>query len=250
MAGKSTSGGRIEGMHQLKPYLHRIITVGRRALPLLLSRRALIAAVAFWVPVIVFVGLADEVGDGDTLHYDQAVLQFINANIATPELDPFVVALSNIGGLLGVATITTGVVLLLLARGYRRWAAYVTAVIGGTAVVNSLLKLLFARDRPSLFDTIVTETSYSFPSGHAMMSAAMAFTAIVLAWHTRYRLPVTIAAVVYFLAVSFTRLYLGVHYPTDLIAGWCIAAAWVVVMYFALRMNRRKTATIKTTAPE
>lgn len=227
-----------------RPYA-AFATLKNRALrmaPILFTRRALLAAASFWVPVVAFVGLAENVLEGDTLRYDRAVLTFINQNLSAEWLTPFMVAFTEVGGVIGVTVITAGAVLLLLARDYRRNAAFVLAVVGGTAAMNVVLKLLFARDRPSLFETVVSETSYSFPSGHAMMSAAMAFTAIVLAWHSRYRPAVIIAAVVYFVTMSFTRLYLGVHYPTDVIAGWCISAAWVAVMYVTLRMRRTSAA--------
>lgn len=228
-------------MPNSRQLLLRIISGVKRVVSLLSRRRVLIVGSLFWLPIIIFVGLANEVGEGDTLAFDRAILQSINAAIYDPALDPYVVALTDVGGTVGAVAMTSGAALLLLARGYRRSAAYAIAVIGGANVMNGLLKALFARDRPSLFETAVFETSYAFPSGHAMLSSAMAFTAIVLAWQTRWRLPVVIAATVYFLTVSFTRLYLGVHYPTDIIGGWCIAAAWSTAMYYALRLHKHPT---------
>lgn len=225
-------------MQKLLPLFRRMVRTAKRALPLLFSRRLLVGAVLFWVPVLIFIKLAEEVQSGDTLTYDRALLNFIYGPMSSPQLDPYIVAVTNLGSPVGVAIMTTVAVLALLGLGYRRAAVFVTAVIGGATVMNSLLKLLFARDRPSLFETIVTETSYSFPSGHAMISSAMAFAAILLAWPTRWRWPVLALATLYFVTVSFTRLYLGVHYPTDIIAGWLISAAWVAVVYYGVRLNR------------
>ena len=229
-------------MEILSPFFKRVTTTARRAMPILLSRRALLIAALFWIPVGAFLGLADEVKEGDTLPFDRGVLEWIHAHIYSQGLNPYVVSLTTIGGVLGTTVIVAGGLVLLLARGYRRSAAFVLAVVGGTELVNSILKAIFIRDRPSLFDRIVLENSFSFPSGHAMMSSALAFTVIVLAWRTRFRWPVTVVAVLYFLGVSFTRLYLGVHYPTDVIAGWCVSAAWVATMYYALQMDRRRVA--------
>lgn len=220
-------------------FLDSVITTGRRALPILLSRRAITIGLLFWIPIITFIGVADNVLEGDTLTFDRAVLHYINNSFSNSKLDPYIVAYTNLGGLISITAIVTGVVLLLLGRGYRRSASFVLTVVGGTAVMNVLLKALFARDRPSLFESIILENSFSFPSGHAMMSSALAFAAILLAWRTKYRWPVTIAAILFFVSISFTRLYLGVHYPTDLLAGWCISGAWVVAAYYMLRMHLR-----------
>jgi membrane-associated phospholipid phosphatase len=227
-------------MSTFSRFLHRVLATGRRAVPILFSRRALAVAILFWLPVGVFIGLADEVGEGDTLPFDRAILELIHIHISSPQLDPYVVALTNLGGVVGATTIIAGAALLLLGRGYRRSAAFVVAGAGGASLMNSILKGVFARDRPSLFERIVLENSYSFPSGHSMTSSALAFTAIVLAWRTRYRLPVLLAATLYFVGIAFTRLYLGVHYPTDVLAGWCISAAWVAAVYWALRVGKRK----------
>ena len=84
--------------------------------------------------------------------------------------------------------------------------------------------------RSDLWERLITETSYSFPSGHAMLSSMLAFAVIAIAWRTRYRLIATIAALLFMVLVSFSRLYLGVHYPTDIVAGWLVSVSWLLVV--------------------
>ena len=102
------------------------------------------------------------------------------------------------------------------------------AAVVGAGLLNLLLKATFQRDRPDLWEHIVTELTYSFPSGHAMASMALGSAMIMAFWRTRYRVVALIGGVFYIISIALTRLYLGVHYPTDIIAGWCAALAWVV----------------------
>src|SRR3990167_6860759 len=97
-------------------------------------------------------------------------------------------------------------------------------------LLNFGLKLLFGRSRPELWTHLVTESSYSFPSGHAMLSSALALALVSIFWGTKYRVTVAIGAALYIAMIGFTRLYLGVHYPSDIIAGWCASFAWVIIV--------------------
>ena len=96
--------------------------------------------------------------------------------------------------------------------------------------LNLLLKEFFARERPDL-GSLLTESSYSFPSAHAMGSMTLAIVLSLLAWHTRWRWPILIAALAFALAVGASRVYLGVHFPSDILAGWAAAVAWAVGVY-------------------
>ena len=97
-----------------------------------------------------------------------------------------------------------------------------------------MLKAIFIRPRPEEWTRIVEETNYSFPSGHAMSSAALAFALIVVTWRTRWRWPVVVVMALYTMMIGLTRLYLGVHYPTDIIGGWFVSAAWVAIVVLML----------------
>ncbi len=174
-----------------------------------------------------FVALADEVHEGDTLAFDKAVLHTINEQ-SSPALDTFFLAVTHLGGTIGVIVITVIALTILLVRRHYRHATIVAAAVAGATIINLVLKALFERSRPDLWEQFVTETSYSFPSGHAMLSSVLAFAAIAVFWRTKWRIAVIIGATLFMMLVGFSRLYLGVHYPTDILAGWFVSGAWVL----------------------
>jgi undecaprenyl-diphosphatase len=188
----------------------------------------LLSFMAVTVLVAGFVHLTDEVIEGGTLHLDQAVLLGIH-QVHSPWLDALVASTTDIGGLIGVVILTLlAVGLLCLARKYRAVVQLLIGV-GGAGLMNVLLKNMFERARPDLWQWLVHESSYSFPSGHAMASSALAMSVVLILWHTRWRWGAVAAAALYTVYVGLTRLYLGVHYPSDIIGAWIISAAWVVL---------------------
>ncbi|QDJ10827.1 Membrane phosphatase, PAP2 family [Roseomonas mucosa] len=132
---------------------------------------------------------------------------------------------------------------LLLER--KRGAALLTAVsiLGGT-VLSLLVKLAFERPRPDVVPHMVEVFTASFPSGHAMLSAVTYLTLGALMTRIqagpRLKLYVMAVAVAVTLLVGASRIYLGVHWPTDVLAGWCLGAAWALSCWLvALRLQRR-----------
>jgi undecaprenyl-diphosphatase len=129
------------------------------------------------------------------------------------------------------------VICLWLAR-RRQQALLMLVAMAGGQVLGSLIKLAVHRPRPEIVPHLAAETSLSFPSGHAMMSAIAYLT---LAMLTTQALPRTARICVLALAVLTTalvgvsRLYLGVHWPSDVLAGWCIGAAWAMLCWLAAR---------------
>lgn len=202
----------------------------------------------FLLAVIGFAELADEVHDGDTLAIDQAILRAINTT-AAPGWDTFYLGITQLGGVVGIISLTLIGLTILLVKRHRKWATILAVSVAGAAIINLVLKFIFERSRPDLWQQLVTETSYSFPSGHAMLSSVFAFAVIAICWHTRYRVVATIVALSFMVLVSFSRLYLGVHYPTDVAAGWIVSALWICIVlvsvnglqYYRARASRRTT---------
>lgn len=191
------------------------------------------------VPIFGFVQLADEVREEETLAYDEAVLLAVNS-LELPWLNATTAAATELGGFIGVVVITVGLALLLLwHRGDRKRAVTLGIGVGGAALLNVLLKAYYQRDRPELWERIITENSYSFPSGHAMASSALAISLILLSWPTKWRRWVIASGLIYMVGIAFTRLYLGVHYPTDIIAGWAVSISWVATVVGVIRYRRR-----------
>lgn len=202
--------------------------VGRTTLRTLIS-----AFILFIIPVIAFAYIADEVVEGDTMQIDNRILLGIYHQ-STPILNEIVLHVTDLGGVLGVAGLTAAGIGIFMYRSQWQACLQITAGVAGAAMLNVLMKLLFERDRPNLWQHLVFENSYSFPSGHSMLSSALAFSLVVVLWHTRWRWAAFSLASIYIVSIGFTRLYLGVHYPTDVIAGWCVSAAWVIVVAVVL----------------
>ncbi len=188
-----------------------------------------IAFAIFLAIVTAFGMLADEVHEGDTLRVDQSILYSINS-FSAPVLDSFFVGITQFGSVAFVAAVTIILALYLLwKKKYLRTFLLAASMIGA-GVLTVTLKLFFERARPELWERLVNESNFSFPSGHAMASSALVLTIVALVWNTRWRFLAMIFGGIYVLAIGLSRLYLGVHYPTDILGGWLVSAAWVIVV--------------------
>ncbi len=193
-------------------------------------QKLLLYFMLYLLPVLLFAELADEVRERETLLFDSAILHWVHTTVSSPVMDRIVVTITDFGYVWWVGGLTIIGLLILLYYKQRRNALILALGVAGSAIINIILKLIFQRDRPQLWERIVVENSASFPSGHAMASASLALCAIVIFWPTRWRYPVLISGIIYMFVIAFTRLYLGVHYPTDIIAGWLMAIAWVLIV--------------------
>lgn len=195
--------------------------------------------VGLLLPLWAFVELADEVHELEHFYFDDPLLLGAKS-MAGPALDRFFVIVSALGYQYGVvpADITIGIVLLVA----RRWreAVFASVSFAGSALLNVATKQFFQRDRPTLWESIAPETTFSFPSGHAMGSMTLAMVVILLAWYTRWRWPVLLLASLFVIAVGASRIYLGVHYPSDILGGWAVGMAWVAGVYLLLFRVRRR----------
>jgi membrane-associated phospholipid phosphatase len=187
----------------------------------------------FWLPVVVFCYLAGEVLEKESLFYDTAILHWIHSR-SSPLLDTFFVFMTNLGSAFVIGPLTIALSALLYCFKRHKDALLLVISVIGASGANMVLKLLFHRDRPEFWPSLVHETSYSFPSGHAMASGALVFAVIAISWQTRWRWPVLIGGLTAMILIGISRLYLGVHYPTDVLAGWCASLAWVVTTAWAI----------------
>jgi membrane-associated phospholipid phosphatase len=209
--------------------------VGTSLLPLAIT------SVLFWVPVTIFAKLAVEVREAEPIALDLQWLNLINSH-ASSFWDTLAVIVTTMGGTPFVVFATLAFALLIWFSHHKRDGLTLLAGVGGVGAINVILKLVFQRARPALWHPLVTEHGYSFPSGHAMGSSALGLCFIVIFWNTRYRYPVAVISSLYIFAVGFSRLYLGVHYPSDVIAGWCISFIWIllvrkIIRAFSTRLN-------------
>jgi undecaprenyl-diphosphatase len=95
-------------------------------------------------------------------------------------------------------------------------------------IINRTAKELMHRVRPQLWQSIAPESSFAFPSGHAMTSITLVAILLSLAWASSWRWLVLISGSLYIIAIAWCRLYLGVHFPSDILAGWMVTLGWTI----------------------
>jgi undecaprenyl-diphosphatase len=212
--------------------------------------RALLVWLAVAAAVWVFVELADEVLEGETRAVDERLLLILR----TPEdrsdpvgpswVEELARDVTGLGsaGVLTIVTLAAAGVLVLQRK--RRLALYVVGAVAGGTLLGMLLKWGFDRPRPDLVAHGQVVYTSSFPSGHSMMSAVAFLTLGVLlaSGQTNMALRAYLIGLAGFLTaiVGVSRVYLGVHWPTDVLAGWTAGAAWALLCWtFAERLRRR-----------
>ena len=233
MSNDGTPDTRIERISRLRHRLLPTLQDEWHYVREFMRRRGLRIALLFagiLLPLIVFGELAQEANETAAPLFDEPVLRFAHT-LANSGFDEFFVLVSAAGYAWGVVPFDLGlvVVLALLRRAREAWFA--GAALGGSALLNMGAKRLWGRERPGLWDSIAPEHTFSFPSGHAMGSATLATVLLLLAWPTRWRWPVAIAAAAFVVLVGLSRIYLGVHYPSDILAGWAAAMVWAIGVY-------------------
>ena len=209
-----------------------------------LESRALIVLIAAAGALWGFFNIASEVGEGDTKALDTHLLLMLR-NAAEPS-DPIgsqalQESMRDVTALGGVTVITlvTTVALLLFLMHRKLWHAGIFAATVTLAFVSSeLLKDVYDRPRPDLVPHGSYVYSSSFPSGHSTLSAAVYLTLAVLISslepnRATKRTVFTLAGVLV-VGIGFSRVYLAVHWPSDVLAGWCLGAAWALAAWTAL----------------
>ncbi|MFL5488453.1 MAG: phosphatase PAP2 family protein [Gemmatimonadaceae bacterium] len=181
------------------------------------------------VGTALFVMLASHVKSGATQAFDEAVIRWMGTHHSR-NLDAIMLELTALGTATVVLTIVAVASLFLVLTRHKYSAILLLASTFGGIVLDGVLKLGFNRPRPSIFVSDVRTFSSSFPSGHAMSAAVVYTTVAYLAarLHQRRwaRWLVMIAAFILVALIAISRLYLGVHYPSDVIAGLAIGLAW------------------------
>jgi undecaprenyl-diphosphatase len=198
--------------------------------------------------LLLFARLSHEMQDGDIQHFDLTIRTWVHG-LASPAMTSVMQALSFTGSwVLGLAFAVSLIAFLKLR--WRRAATWLSITMTGALVLDLALKFAFHRPRPIPFFGPAPRT-WSFPSGHALFSfcfyGVLASLIIDRTQSLAARIAIWFAAAILIAGIGFSRIYLGVHYPSDVLAGYLAAAVWVSAMAGLDRMRtaRRK---VKTTA--
>ncbi len=204
--------------------------------------------------LLAFARIMDEMLEGDTHAFDETILLALrNPADSSDPIGPLWLEIgmrdfTSLGSHAVLGLICTVAFFYLLMLGKRLSAAMLAISLAGGVALNGVLKLGFARPRPDLVAHLVEVHTASFPSGHAMLSAVCYLTLGTLlagvAGQRRLKVYILGVAIGLALLVGFSRIYLGVHWPTDVLAGWSLGAAWAMACWLALRaillrQNRR-----------
>ena len=187
--------------------------------------RLLALALCIALPLWVFGAIAEDVHEREPFTWEVPLMLKLRAD-APSGFRVVALAFSWLGSL----TVMLPASLLIAALLWRKshaMARFFVLGVGGAMLLNVLFKSFFQRARPDVLVKLWTEKDYSFPSGHATMAMALVATLVALVWRTRWRIPVTLAGGLYVLLMGLARVYVGVHYPTDVIGGWAAGLAWV-----------------------
>ena len=186
--------------------------------------------------VLAFALIADETLEGETRGFDESLLLALREPgdptnpIGPAWLEHALLDITALGGYVILSMLVIGVAIYLIAAGKRGTALLVVGAVGSGTLLSETLKLGFARPRPDLVAHLAEVQSASFPSGHAMISAIAYLTLGVLLTrvHKQRRTKIIIMsyAILLTLMIGLSRIYLGVHWPTDVLAGWALGAAW------------------------
>lgn len=179
------------------------------------------------LPLVAFGDLAEDVWSRGGIGWDEPILRWVHQH-SSPGRDDAMVFISAIGHEWGVVPLGIAIFVGLLVMRRRGNALFWAVAVGGAGLLNTAAKMSFRRTRPDLWLSPSPEHTYSFPSGHSMGSMAFVAALAVLAWPTRWRWWAIVLGGVFTFLVGFSRVYLGVHFPSDVVAGWSASLAWVL----------------------
>lgn len=188
--------------------------------------------------IIVFLFLGREILEGDAIYFDQAAFEFMD-RFVSPAFTTFMVFMSFLGsaGFISGAAITL-IVYFLFIKKHRWYSLKVPVIAVGSISLNLITKFFFNRERP-VIPHLVKASGLSFPSGHSMVSASFYGLLIYLVWvnvkDARLRYFITGLLIINILLIGASRIYLHVHYATDVMAGFAAGWLWVILAVFGLR---------------
>ena len=209
----------------------------------LLTATLIAGLIATALALLILSWLGREIVTGVTPEVDDAFRRMIHSH-ASPRITPIMIAASRYGGPAWLVPLGLCLALAFLIHGWHRGALLVVITLAGAGLLNFLLKQSFARIRPAPFFDYPLPASASFPSGHAFFAAsilgglAVLVTSRIRSVALKIGLWVLVLALI--LLIGFSRVYLGVHYPSDVLAGYAVAVVWVTAVALGDRIASRR----------
>ncbi|MEH2229826.1 MAG: phosphatase PAP2 family protein [Nostoc sp.] len=191
-------------------------------------RSLLLLLIGVYLPLQIFEILTVKIWENQAgFPWDVPILLAVHST-ENPQLDVLAVTLATIGLPWTAIPILGAIALMLLLQKRWRSLAYLLTASAGSVIINRIAKQLMHRVRPQLWQSIAPESSFAFPSAHAMTSVTLVAILLFLTWATSWRWLVLIFGSLYIIAIAWCRLYLGVHFPSDILAGWMVALGWTI----------------------
>lgn len=205
--------------------------------------------------ILAFSAITEDVLDGDLQDFDRAIfLAMRHSGDPAKPLGPLWLQtaardVTSLGGTAVLTLITAAVLGFLALKRQWRAALFVFASISLGSGVSFVIKALVQRARPSFASAVAETQTYSFPSGHAFLSAVTFLTlgALIARMESEAKVKLYILAVAIAITVlvGLSRVYLGVHWPADVLAGWCAGSAWAILCWLAADRLQANTVTIR-----
>lgn len=203
----------------------------------------LIALVICAISGIGFVAIAQAINTDSVKYFDLPIIQFVQG-METPFLTSLLTTFTWIGSGFGVTPITLGICFVLFFKYNERQQSILFAFsIVSTILLNEGLKRVFTRSRPDLYK-LMEAGGFSFPSGHTMMAVSLYAMIVYVTWpHTkngRQRFLLVATASLFAFLIMVSRIYVGVHYPSDIMGGIFMSAFWLTLVLTIFHEFQRK----------
>ena len=194
--------------------------------------RGILSLCLLILPLFFLILIGCGVWTQSVLGVDQSIMWSVH-QFANPFFSRVAIGLSSLGGLPAytIFLVLFTSYIFFVKSSWRAALNFLMVSMIGSVVLGWSLKIIVKRPRPELWPRLVQDYGASFPSGHSLYAATLAMVLILVSWKTTWRWPSVIVGVTWLVLMGVSRIYLGVHYPTDVLAGWLLGITWVYGVY-------------------